>query len=238
MTTGFHVYYIYLAFFLEVMKPELYLNNPQAKTPLQKYIEIVDIKSTRSSNSEHTNSSTVVISPAPIQTQMLSHSEALVSPKMETLSPLISPEKSDKIDSASTRSRLSKHSSASSRLESGYVAESAYINSRKPSKDIVSEIFVKDRNLTKQKILISGESGIHEKIVGLYPLIHSDVVDIVIDYEKQIFGKDIIDIDEIPILEKRCKRKLDELTARKAKLLYTNNSQESLASQKSSSSRP
>ena len=245
MIIDFPVFVINVAFFIEVMTPELYLNNPQGQSPLQKYIEMVTHKSGRSSNSDNTVS-TVNISPVTSATRER-FSTAPTTPS------IIIPDRVDKpVETSASKSRLSKHSSASSRLESiassptdnGYQYESSTgqtgPNSRKQSKDIIGEIFTKEKNHYKgPKVVLCGEIALHEKMCLLYPMLHTEVVDVVIDYEKQVFGKESLDPDEMPILEKRCRRKLDELTARKAKIMYSH-SQESLgsASQKSTSSRP
>ena len=212
------------------MKPELYVQNPQLETQLQKYIAM----SNKSGRSSENTVSTVGISP---QRDRYSTAPNALSPGL-----LESP---DKIDSASARSRLSKQSSASSRLESGmspneniYQYESRKqskdhtsdnsLASRRHSKDIVGELFIEKKQI--RRVILCGEMVLHDRMANLYPMLHSDVVDVVIDYEKQVFGKDSLDPDELPVLEKRCKRKLDELTARKAKIMFTNDERSTLNS--------
>eukprot|EP00835_Amoeboradix_gromovi_P006343 NODE_729_length_4743_cov_0.421619.p4 type:complete len:210 gc:universal NODE_729_length_4743_cov_0.421619:1351-1980(+) len=196
-------------------------------------------QSGRSSNSEHTVS-TVILSPV---TNSPSRDRYSTAPALINLDRLdlniIDDDRSEYPDTESTKSRKSKNTSTSSirRLESiesspmegeerGYNSVSS---SRKPStKDIVGEIFSKDKIQFKSpKVILCGEALLHEKMASLYPMLHSDVVDIVIDYEKQVFGKESLDLEEMPILEKRCRRKLDELTARKAKIIYTQDSHSS-----------
>ena len=249
------------------MTPELYLNNPQGQTPLQKYIEMVNHKSSRSSNSENTIS-TVIISPGDRNSSSTRDRFSSAPSPSRELRRVSTSDKNDKqVPFPSTResrrasssgndnpelpsSKLSKHGSANSRLESPIEVgpqydTSSFSSSRKHSKDIVGELFTKDKAYFKtQKLILSGEIVLHEKMTVLYPMLHFDVVDVVIDYEKQVFGKESLDLDEIPILEKRCRRKLDELTARKAKIMYTAQSQDSISisntinSKKSLSSKP
>lgn len=74
----------------------------------------------------------------------------------------------------------------------------------------MSDIFSREKQ--SNKIIISEENALVEKLTQSYPLLTLQHIDVVVEYEKMSPTDD---------LESQCRRKLDELTARKAKILFS-----------------